>query len=98
MSAKRTAELLLGKRAQTGSVRQGRCQASPLLKFVQSAMQDVRAGFCDDIDESPGAASELGGCAVGHYLKLLDGIQADGERRPLAAALFAEKRIVVVSP
>src|SRR5260370_6878971 len=96
MYAEGAAELLLSKGAQRGAIRQVRRQASPLLKFVQGAVHEIRAGFCDDIDEPPGTAPELGGSAIGHHLKLFDGIQADSEWRPLAAALFPQKPILIV--
>ena len=63
---------------------------------MQRAVQIVGPGLRHHIDEPAGTAPELGRRVVGHHLKLFDGIQADRKRRPLPAALFPEKRIIIV--
>ena len=94
--AERAAELLLREAAEPRAVGQARGQAGPLLIFVQRAVDRVGAGLGHDVDEAAGTASELGGRAVGHHLEFLDRVETDRKGRPLAAALLAEERVVVV--
>lgn len=59
-------------------------------------MQVVRARLRDDVDEAGGGATELRIRAVGHHDDLLDRIQVEGERWPLAPSILAEEGIVEV--
>jgi len=46
--------------------------------FVGFAMPIVSAGFSDDVEEATGGAAKLGGEAIGHDLKLLNGFDRHG--------------------
>src|SRR5262249_1671562 len=52
--------------------------------------------FGHHIDEAARRTTELCRAAYGDDLKLLHRLKTDGELRPLAAALFAEERIIGV--
>ena len=70
----------------------------PLAEVVGGAGQFVGARPGDHVDEPPGRAAELGGGALVHDHQLADRVLVEGERRPLAAALLAEERVVEVGP
>ena len=65
-------------------------------EVVHRALQRVRAGLRDDVDKSTSRSSEFRVRPLACHHHLLYCIQIECEGRPLAAALFAEERIVVV--
>ena len=67
-----------------------------LAEIVQRSAQLVRARLRDHVDEPARGASELGVRAARDHHHLLHRVEVEGERRPLAAALLAEERVVEV--
>ena len=67
-----------------------------LAEVVQRAPQLVGPRLRDYVDEPAGRAAELCVGAARQHHDLLHGVEIEGERRPLAAALLAEERIVEV--
>src|SRR5262249_24217143 len=94
--AERAAARLLREAGKPRAVGKARGQAGPLLVFVKRPVSAVGSGLGHHIDEASGTAPEFGGRAIGHHLEFFDRVETDGERRALAAALFAEEGGVVV--
>src|SRR5262249_45129641 len=67
------------------------------LVVKQGAMQVIGTGLGDDVYNAAGSASEFGGCAAGHHLKLLNCIQGNVDGRALTACLFSEEAVVVIT-
>ncbi len=67
-----------------------------LAEIVQRAAQLVGAGLGDHVHEARAGTAELGAGAARGHDDFLHRIQIERERRPLAAALLAEERIVEV--
>ena len=67
-----------------------------LERHVRGAVVIVRPRLRDDVDKAGHGAAELGIRSVGDDDHLLHGVEIEGERRPLPAALLAEERIVEV--
>src|SRR5947208_7553254 len=96
--AEREPELVLSKvrlERHTG-VRGSAGDRIRLAEVVQRAAQLIGPRLRDYVDEPAGRAAELCVGAARQHHDLLHGVEIEGERRPLAAALLAEERIVEV--
>ena len=69
-----------------------------LVVDVAAPVEIIRARLRDDVDETRGRTAELRVGPVRHDDDLLHGVQVEGERGPLAAAVFAEEGVVEVRP
>ena len=79
-------------------LRERRGNLVPLPEVVGRAGECVGARLGDHVDEPASRAAIFGGGALVHDHQLLDGVLIERERRPLSAALLAEKRVVEVRP
>ena len=69
-----------------------------LAEVVQRAVHLVGAGLGDHVHETGRRTPELGVRAVTHDDDFPHGVEVEGERRSLAAALLSEERVVEVRP
>ena len=67
-----------------------------LAEIVERSFEIVRPGLGDHVHKTAGRAPELGVGAARDHHELLHGIEVEGKRRPLAAALLAKERVVEV--
>ena len=101
--AEREPELVLGKvgleflhgAARQRVLRRARDRVE-LAEIVERSFEIVRPGLGDHVHKTAGRAPELGVGATRDHHQLLHGIEVEGKRRPLAAALLAKERIVEI--
>jgi len=97
-AAEREAELVLAEvgRERLRTVRQIGREPVVLTEVMNRALDLVRARLGDHVHEARARSAELGRRSARRDDDLLNGVQVEGEGRPLPTALLAEERVVEV--
>ena len=92
-----SAGLLAAKVLERFVVRCVRCEALDALVVKQRSLHLIRSGLGDDVDDAASGVAELGAGASRDHLELPHRLERDVDGRTLAAHLFAEEAVGVIT-